>query len=274
MSGPEMLAENLSIPVSSRVCMRPPVLTHFPTEGDDKMDKMQASKLITISAVAVLVAGTGLAIGQGGLLQQGGGTAGQGMSQRGFPESGRFNPRAAERSREITGARGEATATERGQALTGERGRVISGERSREFTGERGRAMSSERGRAITGERGQAFVGERSRALSTERGRAMPGQEPSSVYGSARSTELGLSAQQRVRLRDILETRRDIPRVSMAERNIRVGAVVPRGVRMAPVPQEVARLQPRFRGNRVFFYRDEIVIVDPATLRIVAVLPS
>jgi hypothetical protein len=267
-----MRAENLSMHVSAahHPCSQP-VPTHFPAEGDEKM---QASKLITISTIAVLMAGTSFAIGQGGLLQQGGGTAGQGMSQRGSPESGQFKPRAAERSREITGARGQATSTERGQALTGERGRVISGERSREVTGERGRAMSTERGRAITGERGQAIVGERGRALGVERGGAMAGQEPGSVYGSTRSTELGLSSQQRMRLRDILETRRDIPRVSMSERNIRVGAFVPRGVRMAPVPQEIVRLQPRLRGNRVFFYRDEIVIVDPATLRIVAVLPT
>jgi uncharacterized protein DUF1236 len=272
MSGPEMRAENLPMHASAADhAYGSPVPTHFPAEGDEKM---QASKLITISTIAVLMGGTSFAIGQGGLLQQGGGTAGQGMSQRGSPESGRFNPRAAERSREITGARGQATATERGHAFTGERGRVISGERSREIAGERGRAMSTERGRAITGERGQAIAGERSRALRTERGRAMAGQEPGAVYGSTRGVERGLSAEQRMRLRDILETRRDIPRVSMSERNIRVGAFVPRGVRMAPVPQEVVRLQPRFRGNRVFFYRDEIVIVDPATLRIIAVLPT
>jgi len=33
-------------------------------------------------------------------------------------------------------------------------------------------------------------------------------------------------------------------------------------------------MHPRFRGDRVFIYRDEVVLVDPSTFRIVAVLPT
>ena len=39
-----------------------PAVMHFPTEGDETM---RASKMITISTVAVLMGGTSLAFGQG-----------------------------------------------------------------------------------------------------------------------------------------------------------------------------------------------------------------
>jgi hypothetical protein len=72
----------------------------------------------------------------------------------------------------------------------------------------------------------------------------------------------------------MLSSRRDIPRASNVDTNIRVGAVVPRSVRTARIPREVERMHPRFRGDRVFIYRDEVVLVDPSTFRIVAVLPT
>jgi hypothetical protein len=77
-----------------------------------------------------------------------------------------------------------------------------------------------------------------------------------------------------MRLRETLAARRDIPRVSGGDFDVRVNARVPKGVRLAPVPREVARIYPRFRGDRVFMYRDEIVVVDPVTSRIIAVLPA
>ena len=210
---------------------------------------------------------------------QRGGTADQGVSERGSIESGRFNPRAAEspaRRSELSGERGSKARglrdlerdLERGQAMTAERSRDITGARGQAIVGERGRAMSSERGFAITGERSQPMTGQRLRSRQLET------TGPATARGSTRDAELGLTAQQRTRLGDMLSARRDIPRVSNVDLDVRVNARVPKSVRLAPVPKEVARILPRFRGDRVFIYRDEIVIVDPATSRIVAVLPT
>jgi hypothetical protein len=68
--------------------------------------------------------------------------------------------------------------------------------------------------------------------------------------------------------------RRDIPRVSNIDVDVRVGAVVPRSVRFVSVPEEIVRIYPRFRRDRVVIIRDEIVIVDPVTYEIVAVFPA
>ena len=48
--------------------------------------------------------------------------------------------------------------------------------------------------------------------------------------------------------------------------------MVPRTVRVAPVPVDDVEIQPAWRGYMYFVYEDEIIIVEPGTLRIVAVL--
>src|SRR5258708_6724330 len=187
----------------------------LPPEGSEKM---RASKLITISTVAVLMGGGSLALGRGG------GTATPGVS-------------------------------ERGQAMSSERGRAVSGERGKALTAERGRAISGERGQALTAERGLAMSGRGPRAAE-QQGQFRSRPETSGLanaYGSARSADVGLNAQQRMRLHDILSTRTDIPRASnVAAGAIRINALVPRGVRLAAVPAKVGRSYPRFRQARGF----------------------
>ncbi len=268
---------------------------------------MRAIKLITVSTVAVLMGGASLAIGQEGAGSLQGGSSvledtnlSQG-SARGSEAEG-SNPRAenplrrsetsGERSSNVQRSRGlqRGQAMQRGQSMTAERGRAI--------TGERGLATTAEHRRTIAGERGRAIAGERGLALTAERGRATTGQgmkaaeqtqgqlgsrlrqsfgqaEPGLVNARAgnRNAGAGLNAEQRARLREILSARRDIPRVSNLA-DVRVNAVIPRSVRLAAIPEEVVRIYPRFRRHQAFIYRNEMVVVDPLTSRIVAVLPA
>jgi hypothetical protein len=75
----------------------------------------------------------------------------------------------------------------------------------------------------------------------------------------------------RSHLRDMV---RDMPRISNVGTDIRINAIVPKNVRQAaaPLPQEIQRLYPRFRQSRAFVHRDQIVIVNPVTSRIVALV--
>jgi hypothetical protein len=91
-------------------------------------------------------------------------------------------------------------------------------------------------------------------------------------YGAATSHEIeGLNTQERSHLRDMV---RDMPRISNVGTDIRINAIVPKNVRQAaaPLPQEIQRLYPRFRQSRAFVHRDQIVIVNPVTSRIVALV--
>ena len=54
--------------------------------------------------------------------------------------------------------------------------------------------------------------------------------------------------------------------------NISVGAVVPASVRFHPVPARIVEIYPEWRGYNYVRVRDQILVIDPATLEIVAVL--
>jgi len=148
---------------------------------------------------------------------------------------------------------------------------------------ERGRAITGARALATTAERRQAMTGQGAKAGEQMQGQLGPylrpsfGQKeaPGLVYARANERNAGvvLNAQQRERLREILSAHRDIPRVSSLP-NARINAVIPSNVRLTAIPEEVARMYPRLRGRQAFMYRNEMVVVDPATSRIVARLPA
>jgi hypothetical protein len=48
--------------------------------------------------------------------------------------------------------------------------------------------------------------------------------------------------------------------------------VVPRTVRVAPLPVTIVEIEPEWRGYMYFVSGDEIIVVEPGSLRIVAVL--
>jgi len=55
--------------------------------------------------------------------------------------------------------------------------------------------------------------------------------------------------------------------------SLAVGTAVPRDVRLQPLPAEVVEIVPQYRGYNFVLVKDEIVIVEPSSYKIVAVLP-
>lgn len=249
---------------------------------------MRASKLITISIGAVLMAGTSLAVGhslQGGQSQNEASAPSAAPSQdnaRGLTRGS--NAQAAAQGLKLHGSRqpqhGQAMSTQHARALIGERDQGLSAQRGRPITGAHGQAMI---------ERDQASTGAHGQAMGTQHGRAATGQQPQLAlharqsrqtaaggppdYARATASEAreSLAPEQRMRLRET--ARRELPRVSHLP-EVRVDAVVPRNVQLAPVPGEIARYYPQYRRHQAFLYRDKIVLVDPTTSRIVAVVPA
>ena len=62
------------------------------------------------------------------------------------------------------------------------------------------------------------------------------------------------------------------PRVTNVNFSINVGTVVPRTVRVVAVPATLVEIHPAWRGYMYFVHGDEIMIVEPGTLRIVTVI--
>ena len=55
--------------------------------------------------------------------------------------------------------------------------------------------------------------------------------------------------------------------------SLSVGTVVPRDVHFQPLPAEVVEVMPQYRGYNFIVVREDIVIVEPSTYKIVDVLP-
>lgn len=168
----------------------------------------------------------------------------------------------------------------------------------RETTGQGGGGMSNERGsgqpNAQPSQRGgDTQRGEHQRQEMQQRqgqGTQAPregtqrqnAQSPSRNGGTAQQGRDGqggaasatLSTEQRTQIRQTIISERNAPRVANVNFSVNVGTVVPRSVKLVTVPQSVITIHPAWRGYRYFIVGDEIVIVEPGTLRIVAVLPA
>ncbi|HTV37951.1 MAG TPA: DUF1236 domain-containing protein [Xanthobacteraceae bacterium] len=93
------------------------------------------------------------------------------------------------------------------------------------------------------------------------------------LQGNASGTNVQLSGQQRTDIRRTVIDARGAPKVGHVDFDVTVGTAVPRGrIHAVPVPESLVRIEPRWRGYLYFVYADDIVVVNPRDMRIVAVL--
>ncbi|MGA7426588.1 MAG: DUF1236 domain-containing protein [Rhodoplanes sp.] len=64
------------------------------------------------------------------------------------------------------------------------------------------------------------------------------------------------------------------PRVANVNFSVSVGTTVPRSVRLVAVPAAIVEIQPAWRGYEYFMVGDQVVIVDPDTMQIVAIISA
>jgi hypothetical protein len=90
-----------------------------------------------------------------------------------------------------------------------------------------------------------------------------------------RGGSVQLSEDQRSHIKTVIGNGRG-PRLSRSNMDfsISVGTRVPRSVHFVTLPDEIVQIVPQYRGFEYFLVEDEIVIVDPHTLEIVAVIPA
>jgi hypothetical protein len=86
------------------------------------------------------------------------------------------------------------------------------------------------------------------------------------------NTTVNLTTEQRTKIRETVLTGSNAPRVSNVTFAVNVGTVIPRTVTVVEVPEPLIEIHPEWRGFRYFVYNDEIIVVEPDSLRIVAVV--
>jgi len=108
-----------------------------------------------------------------------------------------------------------------------------------------------------------------------DRGKAVPGQaQQSGTSGRAGGASVQLSQDQRTKIKDVIVRDRNVARVGSANFSVSVGARVPRDVHVSVLPPEVVTIVPEYRGFEYVLVGDQLLIIDPDTLEIVAILPA
>lgn len=141
---------------------------------------------------------------------------------------------------------------------TAERGRR--GERTHFNTAEQHR-----RGERMRGERTQINTAEQRNGnlRGLQANTAIPMEQRDDMWG-----------QHRMEIDRIVDAS-DAPRADRVDFNVQVGSVVPRrSVHFVPVPQTLVQIEPRWHDYYYFVYENQVVVVSPRTMRIVAVLPA
>jgi hypothetical protein len=91
--------------------------------------------------------------------------------------------------------------------------------------------------------------------------------------GQAAAGGAKMSSEQRTRISTVIRDQHVAP-VTNVNFAISVGTRVPRDVEFHPLPAEIVTIYPDWRGYEFILVRDQIVVIDPATFAIVAVLDA
>jgi hypothetical protein len=146
--------------------------------------------------------------------------------------------------------------------------------------GERSKSMSSENDNAKGGSKDMKAEGREDRNGMKAEGREDRNNMKAEGRNGAESKTVGqagagakLSTEQRTKITSVIREQHVAP-VTNVNFAISVGTRVPRDVAFHALPTEIVTIYPEWRGYEFILVRDQIVVVDPRTFEIVAVLES
>ena len=100
------------------------------------------------------------------------------------------------------------------------------------------------------------------------------GAAPSAAGGETKSgAPAALSTEQHAKIRETLRGEK-AERLTNVQFSITVGEAVPRTVHRYRLPVSILVYAPQYRDYEYILVGDQILMVDPRTLRIVAVIPA
>lgn len=85
------------------------------------------------------------------------------------------------------------------------------------------------------------------------------------------NVDVNINTQQRTRINQSI-ARLDVKPVTNVNFAVSVGTVIPRDVRLQTLPSDIEEVVPQYRGYSFFVIRDEVVIVEPSSHKIVTVI--
>jgi hypothetical protein len=251
-------------------------------------------------AAAALIAGTGFANAQGTREAPSAGSTAQqsAPSERAAPSAAPAARDAAEPTKPAPGAKAtqaeQPPAAAKNQRAQDDMKAAPKGEKSaqdNDMKGEKSKSMSSENDNAKgakdlkaegredrTGTKAEGREGRdgNMKAEGREDRKGNVNAETKGAEGKSQTTGQAaagakLSTEQRTKISTVIKEQniRPVTNVNFA---ISVGTRVPREVSFHPLPAEIVTIYPDWRGYEMFLVNDQIIVVNPRTLEIVAVL--
>jgi hypothetical protein len=239
------------------------------------------NRFMITAATAALIAGTGFANAQGTGGREGG--PGGGGMQQSAPSSPAAAPSTSAPSHEGPAGMKAGQSEQKGGAAnrsaqqdmkSGTPGEKPTGEKSAQDTKQGDHAKGITQNEKGAAGKDMKAEDERNGSMKAE------GRENNTTAGAKeeRSQTVGqagggakLSTEQRTKITTVIRDQHVSP-VTNINFSVSVGTRVPRDVGFHPLPTEIVTIYPEWRGYEFFLVREQIVVVDPRTLEIIAVL--
>jgi hypothetical protein len=145
------------------------------------------------------------------------------------------------------------------------------GEKSAQDTnvkGEKSKSMSSETNEKGAAGKDMKAEGRNGNMNADSKGAA---DSKATVTTGQAGASAKLSTEQRTRISTVIKQQNIRPATNV-NFSISIGTHVPRNVGFHPLPVEIVTIYPDWRGYEMFLVGNQIVVVNPRTLEIVAVL--
>lgn len=230
---------------------------------------MKRTLMIGVAAGALL-AGVNLAAAQGMEKQLPSASGGASVEQKGGAEMKGGKARGntelkAQGGTELKG--GKARAQAQGDVKAGGELKAQEGQQPGE---KKGKAQSKEQMKSGTSAQGDMKSGSDTKAGTSVQGDTKASGSATTTGQAAGGAKASLTTEQRTKVRETVF--KSGPRVTNVNFSLSVGTVVPRTVRYAALPPVLIEYYPQWRGYEYFIVEEEIIIIDPRTLKIVAVI--
>jgi hypothetical protein len=227
------------------------------------------NRLMITAATAALIAGTGFANAQG--MNREAPSAGAGMQQS-APSSDRGSA-ATQMNRDSAPEQGtKSTQSEEKMQPKGGKTQQTQGDMK---AGPKG----DNKGEKSAQDTNMNNKGEKPNAMSSEKAEDRNGSMKAEQKGSDSKTvgQAGagakLSGEQRTKISTVIRNQHVAP-VTNVNFSISVGTRVPRDVAFHPLPTEIVTIYPDWRGYEFILVNGQIVVVDPQSFEIVAVIDA
>ena len=244
------------------------------------------NRFLMSAAVAALIAGTGFANAQGTGMSREAPSAGSTVQQN-APSADRAAPSASTPMNRDSGSTpmnrdgaSESKGGDQGMKATQSDEKMPQGTKSQRAQDDMKPGMKGEKSAQDNN-----MKGEKSKSMSSEtnekgaagkdmkaEGRGADGKSATTTGQAGAGAKL--STEQRTKITTVIRDQRVAP-VTNVNFSISVGTRVPRGgVSFHPLPAEVVTVYPEWRGYEFILVRDQIIVIDPRTLEIVAVIDA